>query len=256
MTTSAYTWDNAMIEGRRRLALLEQSLDPSTFRRLEAIGVLPGWQCLDLGAGGGTVCDWLCKRVGVTGRVVAVDLDARFVRALDHTNLEVREENIVDSALPAGTFDLVHTRWTLMHIPERDEILRKLIELVKPGGIIFLEEPDALPVLALDRSGWRDLSARVFDVISKRGSNVEWGRDMPSALSALGLRNLRAESEFPYFNGGSDLAEFWKQSWSRVRDGVAAAGADVSHWDRELAELDDPTRLFASAMTVAVIAEK
>ena len=36
-----------MIEGRRRLALLEHSLDPSTFRRLEAIGVAPGWRCLD-----------------------------------------------------------------------------------------------------------------------------------------------------------------------------------------------------------------
>jgi hypothetical protein len=30
-----YAWDNAMVEGRRRLALLEHSLDPSTFRRLE-----------------------------------------------------------------------------------------------------------------------------------------------------------------------------------------------------------------------------
>jgi len=111
-------------------------------------------------------------------------------------------------------------------------------------------------MLTLDRSGWRDLSAGVFDVISKRGSNVEWGRLVPSAVSALGLKNLRAESEFPYFHGGSGLAEFWKQSWSRVRDGVAAAGADVSHWDRELSELDDPTRVFVSAMTVAVIAEK
>src|SRR5215813_10265327 len=41
--TMAYTWDNAMEEGRRRLALLEASLDPGTFRRLEAIGVREGW---------------------------------------------------------------------------------------------------------------------------------------------------------------------------------------------------------------------
>src|SRR5215831_12925979 len=141
MTTSGYLWDNAMLEGRRRLALLEHSLDPSTFRRLDAIDVQAGWRCLELGAGGGTVCDWLCKRVGSAGRVYAVDLDARFVRALDHANLEVREENIVDSALPVGTFDLVHTRWTLMHISEREEVLRVLVGLLKPGGILFLEEP-------------------------------------------------------------------------------------------------------------------
>ena len=35
MRPVSYTWDNAMVEGRRRLALLEHSLDPSTFRRLE-----------------------------------------------------------------------------------------------------------------------------------------------------------------------------------------------------------------------------
>jgi hypothetical protein len=39
MRPVTYTWDNAMVEGRRRLALLEHALDPSTFRRLEGIGV-------------------------------------------------------------------------------------------------------------------------------------------------------------------------------------------------------------------------
>jgi hypothetical protein len=38
-----YTWDNAMEEGRRWLALLERALDPGTFRRLETIGVREGW---------------------------------------------------------------------------------------------------------------------------------------------------------------------------------------------------------------------
>jgi 2-polyprenyl-3-methyl-5-hydroxy-6-metoxy-1,4-benzoquinol methylase len=63
----AYTWDNAMDEGRRRLALLERSLDPGTFRCLETIGVREGWRCLDVGAGGGTNCEWLARRVGGTG---------------------------------------------------------------------------------------------------------------------------------------------------------------------------------------------
>jgi 2-polyprenyl-3-methyl-5-hydroxy-6-metoxy-1,4-benzoquinol methylase len=97
MRPVSYTWDNAMVEGRRRLALLEHSLDPSTFRRLEGIGVAPGWRWLDVGAGGGTVCEWLCRRVAPTGQVTAMDLDTRFQRSLDLANLDVREENIVDA---------------------------------------------------------------------------------------------------------------------------------------------------------------
>jgi len=245
-----------MVEGRRRLALLEHSLDPITFRRLDAIGVQSGWRCLDLGAGGGTVCEWLCRRVGDTGLVVGADVDARFLRALDHANLEVREENVVTCALPGGAFDLVHTRWTLMHIPEREEVLLRLIDSLKPGGTLFLEEPDIFPVVGLDRTGWHDVMMRAFDIVASRGSHMEWGRHLPHKLMSLGLADVRAESDFPYFQGGSELAAFWKISWGRLRDGVAATGGDVAPWDRELAELDDPSRLFVAPMTVAVTARK
>ena len=253
---SAYTWDNAMVEGRRRLALLEHALDPSTFRRLATIGVAPGWRCLDLGAGGGTVCEWLSPHVGPTGRVVALDLDARFVRPLPCANVEVREENVVDAELPAGTFDLVHTRWTLLHVPERDRVLERLVAALKPGGTLFLEEPDVLPVAALDRTGWHDVSMRIFPVIAARGSDVAWARALPHRVQALGLGDVRAEAEFAWFHGRSELAEFWRISWGLVRDAVAAKGGDVSAWDRELAELDEPSRLFAGPMTVSVIATK
>jgi SAM-dependent methyltransferase len=256
MIMTAYTWDNAMVEGRRRLALLERTLDPSTFRRLESIGVAEGWRCLDVGAGGGTVCEWLCQRVGPSGHVMAVDVDARFVRALTHANLEVREESILESNLSPGSFDLVHTRWTLMHIPERERVLQRLIELVKPGKTLFLEEPDIHTVETLDRTGWHDVSMRVLPVVASRGSKADWARHLPYRVSELGLENVRADAEIPYFHGGSDLADFWKMSWTRVRDGVAADGGDVSQWDRELAELDDPKRLFVGPMTLGVVAQR
>jgi SAM-dependent methyltransferase len=252
----AYTWDNAMQEGRRRLALLERSLDPATFRHLETIGVREGWRCVDVGAGGGTVCEWLAARVGPAGRVCAVDVDARFLRARDDPPFEIREEDILDSDLPDASFDLVHTRWTLMHIPARDRVLRRLIELLKPGGTLFVEEADANPIETLDRTGWRDVSRRVFPIIALRGSQVDWARDLPYLVAQLGLHRVRAAAEHPYFFGGSDLAEFWKISWKRVRDGVEAAGGDVAGWDRELAELDDPAKLFVGPMTVSVIANK
>ena len=256
MRPAVYTWDNAMIEGRHRLALLEHSLDPSTFRRLETIGVAPGWRCLEVGAGGGTVCEWLCRRVGPAGRVTAMDLDARFLRALDYGNLHVREENVVDAEFPSGTYDLVHTRWTLLHIPERERLLQKLANCLAPGGTLFLEEPDSISVRTLDRTGFLTLSLRAYEIVQRRGSHPDWGRDLPFKMASLGLGNVRAEGETPYFQGASELAEFWRMSWGRVRDMVAESGGDVTQWDRELAELDDPTRLFVSPMTLAVIATK
>jgi SAM-dependent methyltransferase len=256
MATSTYVFENAMVEGRRRLALLERWLDSATLRRLDAIGVGAGWRCLELGAGGGSVCERLCERVGSTGRVCAIDIDTRFVRGLGYANLEVREENVLEAILPESGFDLVHSRWTLLHIPQRELVLEKLVAALRPGGTLFLEEADGHPVRTLDRTPWRDLCQRVFDIVKSRGSNPDWAHELPYKMAALGLGNVRAEAETPYFHGRSELAEFWRISWEVVRDGVAAAGADVSQWDRELAALDDPSLLFIGPMTVSVIATK
>src|SRR6516164_6049908 len=63
---------------RERLALLTQFTDPITTRRLTDLGVGPGWRCLDVAAGNGSVARWLAGRVGREGRVVATDLNPRF----------------------------------------------------------------------------------------------------------------------------------------------------------------------------------
>src|SRR5262249_41196057 len=64
---------------RRRLALLTEIADPITPRRLSDLGVGPGWRCLDVGAGDGSIARWLAARVGPEGRVVATDLEPRFL---------------------------------------------------------------------------------------------------------------------------------------------------------------------------------
>src|SRR5689334_12086103 len=197
-TSSSYAFDNAMVEGRRRLALLEDILDPGTFRRLERIDVKPGWRCLELGAGGGSVTDWLCKRVGPSGHVTAVDLDARFIRALDFKNLEVLEESILDCRLDSGSYDLVHTRWTLLHIPQRVAVLARLASLLKSGGRMLLEEGDVLPNDALDESPFRPLTDRVLATILPRGSDGRWARRLPQIVAAVGLSVLSAEGEWEW----------------------------------------------------------
>ena len=256
MGTTLYTWNNGMIAGRRRLELLEEILDAATERRFDAIGVREGWMCLELGAGGGSVCDMLCGRVGASGHVTAIDIDTRFVRDLHHRNLEIREENVLDVDLPVAAFDLVHTRFTLCHIAEREALLEKLIATLKPGGTLFLEEPDGHSIDTLDDSEWHDLTMRVFDIIDQRGSDILWARELPARVLSLGLNNIRAEVDLPYFQGGSNHAEFWKLTWAKVRDSAAGTRIDVAQWNRELAVLDDPSRIFPGLMNVTVIATK
>src|SRR4026209_2213188 len=91
-----------------RLSLLEQIFDPLS-RRRRAL-VQPGWRCLEVGAGRGSMAVWLARQVGESGRVVATDTDMTYLRRLDVPNLEVRQHNILEDSLDTlgpGSFDLV-----------------------------------------------------------------------------------------------------------------------------------------------------
>jgi hypothetical protein len=82
-----------------RLGLLEQLFDPASRRRRDL--VRPGWRCLVVGAGRGSIAAWLAEQVGPSGRVVATDIDVTYLERLDLPNLEVRRHNILDDPLDA-----------------------------------------------------------------------------------------------------------------------------------------------------------
>src|SRR5215471_20129066 len=77
-----------------RLSLLERIFDPISRRRRAM--VRPGWRCLEVGAGRGSMAVWLAQQVGETGQVVATDIDISYLSRLQLPNLEVRRHNILD----------------------------------------------------------------------------------------------------------------------------------------------------------------
>src|SRR5690348_11786417 len=94
-----FAQDSPDASERRRLAALTEIADPITTRRLTDLGIGPGWCCLEVGAGDGSVARWLAGRVGPEGRVVATDLDLRFLKGHGLSNLEVRRHNVLEDHL-------------------------------------------------------------------------------------------------------------------------------------------------------------
>src|SRR5262249_61850403 len=85
---------------------------------------------------------WLAGRVGREGRVVATDLNPRFLAGHGLPNVEVRRHNIIEDELEAAHYDLAHCRALLMHLPDPIRALRRLVDAVRPGGWLLVEEAD------------------------------------------------------------------------------------------------------------------
>jgi SAM-dependent methyltransferase len=229
MTKEGYLLDNAWTQARERLGLLETSLDPGSIRHLERLGVDAGWQCLDVGAGGGSISEWLCRRVGPRGRVLATDVDTRFLDALEYPNLEVMCHDIANEALPERSFDLVFARAVLTHLAGRDVALRRMAAALKPGGKLLVEEVDVVSCVpdprfqgaTLYEEGW----AAAVRVFSAGGADVHYGRRLYGDICAAGLVDVDAEGRVLVVRAGTPLARFWQLTVAQLRDQIIPASS-------------------------------
>jgi SAM-dependent methyltransferase len=253
----AYVFDNSWEKERVRLAGIESMLDAGTRRHLDAVGVGPGWRCLEVGGGGGSVVQWLCRRVGEAGKVVATDLDTRFLDALEEPNLEALRHDIVTDELPEAHFDLIHSRLVLEHLPARDAVLKRLVSALRPGGWIIIEDLDCHGLFAdpprmfrYTPNGSQEMAIRVWratlDVLAKAGWDPEFGFRLPGELVAMGLEDVGGEMRAPIFRGGSPGTAAHRFSLEHLRSQLTAAGAiSEADLDRAMAELDDPRTLWS-----------
>ena len=255
-----YTLDNTWHQARRRLALLEAWLDPGTIRHLETLGVGEEWHCLEVGGGGGSIVEWLCRRVGADGHVFATDISTRFLDALDLPNLEVRRHDIVQDDLPEGAFDLVHARLVLTHLAERDKALRRMVKALKPGGWLLVEEMDCLtwipdptgdpPAVALFRKGVRAIE----QIMSAAGVDLHYGRRLFGEVRTHELIDLTAEGRVLMVHGGTPNAQELRLTAEQLlsRDSTSAGLLSEQERSDYLALLELPNFVWMGQMIMAV----
>ena len=136
--------------GRRRLALLDDFHGPITLRQLEPAEVKPSWRCLEVGAGTGAMTVCLAERVAPTGRVLAIDIETHWLEPLRSEIIEVRRTDIMTTALPKESFDLVLARMLLLHLPDPAQACRQLLATTIADGCLIIQDADFSPVALQD----------------------------------------------------------------------------------------------------------
>lgn len=114
---------------------------------LEALELQPGQTVCDIGCGNGFYTLRMAKRVGETGRVLAVDIQPEMLHLLELRakkeqveNIEPVQSTVIDPKLPEGELDLVLLVDVYHEFSHPEPMLAALRKALKPTGRIALVE--------------------------------------------------------------------------------------------------------------------
>ena len=95
---------------------------------------------LDVGSGNGTYLSFL-KHYG--WKVQGLDLSRKASEiAKNNLDIDVYVGELEDANFPANTFDYINMSHVLEHVTSPRNTLKKVKELLKPGGIVYIEVPN------------------------------------------------------------------------------------------------------------------
>ncbi len=240
-----YALDNSSRETPARFDALSGMFDRGTIRHLEDRGVSECWRCLEVGGGGGSITAWLANRVGPTGYVLVTDVDPTFLEPLSAPNVEVLKHNIVTDPLPNATFELIHARLVLIHLPEREKVLARLVSALKPGGWLVDEDFDSVSLLPDPTVSPGEVILKtqmaVMRLLKDRGAERRFGRLLHGRLRAHGLVEVGAEGRLFMSRSGSAGVSLMRANFEQLRGALLDARyITEQEFAQDSAHLDDP----------------
>jgi len=238
-----YLLDNQQAESMERFDALSELFNPTTFRHLEKVGIGAGWRAWEVGAGHPSVPTWLARQVGPQGYVLATDIDTSWLDSHAGLDYHVQRHDVGTEPAPTGPFDLIHARLVLVHVPDRDRALASMVDALRPGGWLLLEEADpGLQELVCpdewgpDQQLANRLKRDFRTLLTQRGVDLAFGRTLPRRLRSLGLVNVESDAYFPM--GGPFCDELERATVEQVRDLLVGRGlAGEADIDRHLANV-------------------
>ncbi|GAA2704343.1 class I SAM-dependent methyltransferase [Micromonospora olivasterospora] len=195
-------WDAISAGWESAMTVFERGARPVTDRLLDWGGVRPGQHVLDLGTGVGEPAATAARAVSPGGRVVAMDISPAMLEAARRhagglDNVEFTLGDMEDIPLPAGSLDVVLSRWGLMFSEDPDAAFRSVARVLRPGGVLAAavwSTPDRVPMMSL---GYRVLSERLELPAPPPGTPGPYTLSDPDQLarrlSAAGFHDVRVE---------------------------------------------------------------
>ena len=128
---------------------------------------------------------------------------ARVLKEAGLSNVEILGLDAYRTALPAQAFDLVHVRFVFVPAGRDNELLREMLRLVRPGGVIAIQKPDASSWTCLPpRPSWDRLKKAILEAFALGGGDFNAGRRLYAMLRVAGLKDVSLRAAVQALLGG------------------------------------------------------
>lgn len=134
-------------DGEERLNILNDIYNSASQKFLQESGLKPGMRVLEVGAGTGEMASWVAKFIGPQGHITLVDgSEAQLQIARDNfkqaglTNAEFCALSVYELHHLEQKYDLIYSRWLLMHLTNLQAAMTSMKSSLKMGGILVVED--------------------------------------------------------------------------------------------------------------------
>jgi SAM-dependent methyltransferase len=193
-----------------RLELLHSVYSPMGRQVLMEAGVAAGMHVADFGCGTGTMTRMLASLVGPSGSVTGIDLhrtqlkQARELCERDAlTNTRFVQADACCTTLPHNTFDLVYCRFLLLHLPDPAACLKEMWNVLKPGGILVVEDGDLMSAASIPPTALNEF-ANLFGRLGPiRGVDYSVANHLAQLVADAGFSELGLRVHQPAERAGA-----------------------------------------------------
>jgi len=126
-----------------RLGLQHRVWRPRALDAWRRAGITTGQTLIDVGCGPGFATLDLAEIAGPQGRVVAIDRSRRFLDVVASRrlpNVTAHEIDLNESALPDARADAAWVRWVFAFVTKPRDLLLRVRDALKPGGVLIIHE--------------------------------------------------------------------------------------------------------------------
>jgi SAM-dependent methyltransferase len=237
-----------------RLRGLEAAYDPPTLRTLDAIGgrgILPGWRCVEVAGGTGSIALAIQARVGA---VTVLDIDTRHIQHLTSPSFVVIEGDIQSADLPKDR-DLIHSRFLLDLVGDPLAVLRKMMDSLRGGGWLVVEEFDDITMVAEFGAAARTLlHMKVLQAKQQLWNNSGHdnfiGRKLPDWLIDIGLINVESECACKVRRSGTQETRGWRQFLLSQEEDLKQVGLSAQDFNDYMNVLEESGVAYFSPLVV------